>query len=449
MSGPSEPPTGWPGRALPTGAAGPSAATLRDGPVAAALGDAVREHWASIVALLIAQFQRPDLAEDAAAHAIETAATAWAADIPRSPGAWLLTTARRHAIDQLRREATIARKVPLLVVDDEMRARAAATQDPGAHLSDERLRLIFCCVDPAVGAADRVALTLRFVIGLPTAQIAQLLVAQEATLAARLTRAKKRLAAQRVAFTTPAPEVLDDRLDDVARVLYLLFTSGYQPSDGPSWLRVDLADEAIRLARELDRRLPGRGIVIALLALMLLQHSRRDARTDADGRIVLLADQDRSRWHRDEITEGVALLAGFATTATGTTPLAAELGWQAMIAAEHATAPTPRATRWPIIAAHYRRLDEHTGSPVVRLARAVAEAEAVGPEAGLAVLDGVDAALPRHHRVPAVRGELLARAGRSTEALAELRRALTLVTASAERDHLLRRIATIEAATHN
>ena len=403
-----------------------------------ALELAWREHWGRLVALLIGQTARPDLAEDAVAEAFAAAARTWpTSGVPASPGAWLLTAARRRAVDVLRSEAVHHRKQPLMVVDAELRAQAAAATDPGAHVADERLRLVLTCCHPALAPDARVLLTLRFVVGLDVADIAALLLLQEPTAAARLTRAKKRLAAAGIPFVTPPPDRIDERLDVAATVLYLVFTAGYHPGPRDRGLRVDLGDEAIRLARLLDGLLPGRPVVRALLALMLLQHSRREARLDDDGALVLLPDQDRSRWHRDEIGDGLAVLAGL-EPAGG---LAEEYRLQALVAAEHATAPTAAATRWDVIAEHYAALEAHTGSPVVRLARAVAVAEASGPEAGLRLLDGVDEALPHHHRPAAVRGELLLRLGEDAEAARAFGRALELVRSDAERVHLEGRLA--------
>lgn len=403
-----------------------------------ALELAWREHWGRLVALMVGQTARPDLAEDAVADAFAAAARTWpTAGVPANPGAWLLTAARRRAVDVLRSEAVHRRKEPLMVVDADLRAQAAATTDPGAHVADERLRLIFTCCHPALAPDTRVALTLRFVVGLDVPDLAALLLLQETTAAARLTRAKKRLATAGIPFVTPPPERLDERLDVVATVLYLVFTAGYHPGPRDRGLRVDLGDEAIRLVRLLDAQLPGRAVVRALLALLLLQHSRRDARLDADGEIVLLPDQDRSLWHRDEIAAGLEVLSALPPTSG----LAEEYRLQALVAAEHATAATAADTRWDVVAAHYAALEAHTGSPVVRLARAVAVAEAAGPAAGLALLDGLDEALPHHHRLPAVRGELLLRLGRRTEAAQAFGHALELVRSDTERRHLEARAA--------
>ncbi|MDM7829939.1 RNA polymerase sigma factor [Cellulomonas edaphi] len=433
--------------------------------VDAALAEAWRTSWSRLVGLLIGQYQRPDLAEDAVGDAFESAARHWPSDgVPTNTGAWLLTAARRRVLDRLRTEAVHRRKEPLMVVDDEMRAAAAAVVDPfdGAHVADEQLRLVFACCHPALAADDRVALTLRFVVGLSTTEIARLLLVQESAMAARLTRAKKRLASSGIPFAVPPADQLDTRLDAVATVLYLMFTSGYQPGSGPVTLRVDLGDEAIRLARQLSKLLPGRAVLSALLALLLLQHSRRDARLSPSGDLVLLPDQDRSRWHMEEVAEAVGLLAEpaplrlsgpapgplrgpasdeQAPSSAAVSQLAQEYRLQALIAAEHATAPSSADTRWDRICALYAALEELTGSPVVRLARAVAVAEAAGPAAGLALLEGLDDALPRHHRLPAVRAELLVRAGDPRRAATEYERALALVTSDAERVHLTTRLA--------
>ena len=291
-----------------------------------ALADAWQAHWSRLIGLLIGQFARPDLAEDAVSDAFESAARHWPVDgVPTNTGAWLLTAARRRVLDRLRSEAVQRKKEPLMVVDDEMRAAAAAVVDPGAHVADEQLRLIFACCHPAIAPDDRVALTLRFVVGLTTTEIGRLLLVQESTMAARLTRAKKRLASSGIPFATPAASRLDERLDVVATVVYLAFTSGYHPGVGDVPLRVDLGDEAIRLLRVLDSLLPDRAVVRSLLALLLLQHSRRDTRLDASGALILLPDQDRTRWHRDEITEGVVLLESLATPVGARSPIAATL----------------------------------------------------------------------------------------------------------------------------
>ena len=265
-------------------------------------------------------------------------------------------------------------------------------------------------------------------LGISTADIARLFLVSTPTMAARLTRARKNVA--RAAFTVPSGAELEARVDTAAQIAYLAFTAGYAPGSGADVVRADLAGEAVRLVRVLREVAPGRPELDALLALMLLQHARRDARVGPDGGLVLLPNQDRSRWRRDEITDAVGLLTPLADA------LPAPYLLQALIAAEHAIAPTAGDADWPRIAARYRELEELTGSPVVRLNRAVAVAEADGPLAGLALLEGLD--LPGH-RLPGARGELLLRAGRYDEARDAFDRAVGLCDHKAERHHLLTR----------
>jgi RNA polymerase sigma-70 factor (ECF subfamily) len=431
------------GRAPAVSPTPPDGVTDRLAGASAAVEALWRSDWSRLVALVIGQFARPDLAEDAVADAFAAAARTWPHDgVPTNPAAWVLTAARRRVLDALRSEAVHRRKEPLMVVDERVRQDAAAAVDPGAHLTDDTLRLLFSCCHPALAPEARVALTLRFVVGLGVPEIAQLLLVQETTLQARITRAKKRLAAAGIPFAPPPPDRIAERLGTVAVVLYLLFTAGYQPTRGAAPLRVDVAERAIALMRALDAAVPGNDLVHALLALMLLQHSRRDARTAAGGGLVLLADQDRTRWHTAEVTEALGLLDGVRPASRQ----AEEYRLQALVAAEHARAPSSAATRWDVVADLYARLEALTGSPVVRLARAVAVAEADGAEAGLALLDGLDEALPRSHRVPVVRGELLARTGAVVEAHTELSRALSRVTNDAEREHLRSRLAELDVA---
>lgn len=414
-----------------------------------------REEWGRLLALLVGRFRRLDLAEDALADAFEAAARSWRADgIPTNPAAWLLTSARRRALDRLRAEAVAARKVPMLVVDARTQEEAhRAMADPGdapAELADERLRLAFLCAHPALAPEAAAALTLRMVLGVSTADLARLFLVAEPTMAARLTRARKKLAVAGVSFALPAPERLASRVAVLGTVAYLAFTAGYAPGSGPDVVRVELAGEAIRLTRLLRSLLAsstGGAPVTAtgldpLLALMLLQHSRRDARVDADGDLVLLPAQDRGRWRSDEIAEGLGLLRMIEPSRLD--PQGYQLWLQAAIAAEHARATTPSATDWPRIAELYAALDRHTeGSPVVRLARAVAVAEANGPLAGLELLAGLDQALPSSHRVPGVRAELLMRAGRSAEATEAYAQAIALCGNDAERRHLAARRAAL------
>ena len=422
-----------------SGAAGTAGAAGAAGAFGQQLERAFRDQWGRLLALLVAQYRRLDLAEDGLAEAFEAAARRWPGDgVPANPPAWLLTTARRRVLDRLRAEAVAARKEPLLVVDEQTRQEASrAMADPGGIIADERLRLVFLCAHPSLAPESAAALSLRLVIGVPTADIARLFLVPEPTMAARLTRAKRRLAATGAPFSVP-PEgaARDARVGVVASVAYLAFTAGYAPGSGPDVTRTSLAGEGIRLTRVLRDLLPGEAALDALLALMLLQHSRRDARLGDDGLPVLLPDQDRARWHRDEVAEALELLAPLAHRHLE--GVAGEYLLQALIASEHAIALTPQDTRWDRIAARYAELEGLNGSPVVRLNRAVAVAEWEGPEAGLALLGGLDDELSYSHRLPAVRAELLGRAGDREGADAAYAIAIELCTNDAERALLTR-----------
>ena len=391
------------------------------------LGALWREEWGRLLALLVAQYQRLDLAEDGLADAFEAAARTWARDgVPDNPAAWLLTAARRRIIDRLRAETTAARKRPVLAVETSLQEEAQRVMaDAGEEVRDERLRLVLLCAHPTLAPESAAALTLRLVLGITTADIARLFLVSTPTMAARLTRARKRLAGQR--FDVPSGPELADRIGLAADIAYLAFTAAYAPASGHEVHRSELADEAIRLARVIREVAPPHTELDSLLALMLLQHSRRDARVDSDAALVLLADQDRSRWHRNEINEAIGLL----TPLTAAPPAPYLL--QALIAAEHAIAASSADTAWARIARHYGELEELTGSPVVRLNRAVAVAEAEGPQAGLGLLEGLD--LPGH-RLPGVRAELLLRAGRYDEARDAFDLALSRCDNEAERRHL-------------
>ncbi len=386
----------------------------------------------------MAQYRRLQLAEDALGDAFEAAARTWPnGGVPDNPAAWLLTAARRRAIDRLRAEAVAARRLPELAVEHELHEEVhRAMSDPAAisalgGLPDERLRLVLLCAHPSLPREAAAALTLRLVLGVPTPDIARLFLVSTPTMAARLTRARKRLAGAR--FDLPLGPDLEQRLEVVAEVAYLAFAAGYAPATGADVLRPELAGEAVRLVRVVRELLPGHDDLDALLALMLLQHSRRDARVD-DRRLVLLPDQDRTRWRAEEIDEAMTLLRPL-TTAPGSAYLL-----QALIAAEHAIAPTAEATDWVRITDRYAELEQLTRSPVVRLNRAVAVAYADGPLSGLALLGDLD--LPGH-RVPATRAELLARAGRVEEARAAYDDALARCGNEAEAAHLRERRAAL------
>jgi len=376
---------------------------------AAELEQVVREEWGRLVALLLVQFRRLDLVEDALGDAVEAASRTWPADgVPTNPPAWLMTAARRRVLDRLRTEDVARRKQPMLLVDAEHHQEGARTMaDAGSLVEDDVLRLVLMCAHPALAPEAASALSLRLVLGVPTADIARLFQVPEPTMAARITRAKKRIVGAGIPFSVPDADTLPDRLETVAQTAYLAFTAGYAPGTGPDLLRAEQSGEAIRLVRVVLGLRPEEPALVALLALMLLQHSRRDARV-GDGRLVLLADQDRSRWHHGEIAEATRLLARPRLTGP-LTPLAASYVLQARIAAEHATAPTAQDTRWDRVVGLYDVLLEVAPTPSARLARAVAVAEQHGPAAGLEALEGLE--VPESHRPAAVRAELLSRAG--------------------------------------
>jgi predicted RNA polymerase sigma factor len=421
--------------------------TYEDTQVESALTTVWRDEWGRLLALLVAQYRRLELAEDGLGDAFEAAARTWSRDgVPTNPAGWLLTAARRRVIDRIRAEEVVARKLPLLAVEADLQERAERVMADAGEVFDERLRLVLLCAHPALAPESAAALTLRLVLGVSTEDIARLFLVSTPTMAARLTRARKRLAG--ASFDLPAGDELVDRVATVATVAYLAFTAGYAPGSGADVLRADVAAEAIRLVRVLRSALTstvGDHLPVAaaaeldaLLALMLLQHARRDARVaDSAGTpaLVLLPDQDRSRWHQDEIAEALDLLTPHVLA-----PAAPYL-LEALIAAEHAVAADAGATDWPRIATRYAELEQLTSSPVVRLNRAVAVAEADGPLAGLALLEGLE--LPGH-RLPAARAELLVRAGRPGDARTCFARAIELCHNDAERAHLAARLAALD-----
>ncbi|RFU38039.1 RNA polymerase sigma factor [Actinomadura logoneensis] len=409
--------------------------------------DVFREEHGRLLAALARRFGDLDLAEEAAADALEAAVARWPVDgVPPNPGGWLMTTARRRAVDRLRRDRALAVRLAVLRVEAE---RAEPVPDPaagdasggGADFPDERLRLFFTCAHPALSADDRVALTLRFLGGLGTAEVARAFLVPPETMTKRLTRAKRKIAEARIPFRVPGPDELPDRLPAVLQALYSIFTEGYAASSGPGLQRVDLAEEAIRLARILHRLLAGRRETAGLLALMLLVHARRATRVGPDGTLALLDDQDRTAWDRGMIEEGRALTVA---ALTGGPP--GPYGVQAAIAALHAEADGVASTDWPQIVALYDVLLALAPSPVVALNRAVAVAMRDGPEAGLALLDDLrdEPRLRGHHPYQAVRADLLDRLGRLPEAASAYRAALELAGTEPERAHLRRRLADLE-----
>ncbi len=387
-------------------------------PVADVLEHAYRDEWSAVVATLARRLGDLQAAEDAAAEAFAAAATVWARDgTPPNPGGWLMTTAWRKAVDQLRRNRAVAVD-PQEVLDAGGLPESEAAA--GTVGGDDRLGLVFACCHPALALEVRVALTLRYVAGLTTRQIAAAFVLPEATLAQRLVRAKRKISESGIRFEVPGEDALAARLGGVRAVIYLVFNEGYAASGGERLIHADLCEEAIWLGRLLHRLLPDDTETAGLLALMLLHHSRAAARQDRGGEAVLLADQDRTRWDAALIAEGTAILdSAVARREPG--PYQVE----AAIAALHATAGSFEATDWPQIAALYGTLARLSPSPVVEVNRAVAVGLADGPQAGLAILEPVLAsgALTGYAPLHAAHADLLERAGRKAEAAAAWERA--------------------------
>jgi RNA polymerase sigma-70 factor (ECF subfamily) len=391
-----------------------------------------------VLAALIRVLRDFDLAEEVVQDAFAAALEQWQSDgVPEVPAAWLLRTARYKAIDRIRRHKVFTEKQAELTALAAVEADLAHDEDDPVPLEDDRLRLFFTCCHPALPLEAQVALTLRTVAGLTTEEVAAAFLVPVATMAQRLVRAKTKIRDARIPFRVPPEEILADRVEAVLAVVYLTFTEGYAATSGDEVIRRELCAEAIRLARLLAEMMPDRDDVKGLLALMLLQDSRRDARIGPDGDIVLLEDQDRARWDRAQIEEGLRLVP-LALRARPPNPYAL----QAAIAAVHAEATTKETTDWAQVAALYGVLGRVAPSPVVELNRAVAVAMAEGPEAGLALLDGVvaDGRLSEHHLLPAARADLLARLGRVSEAKVAYEQALTLVDNGAERRLLARKL---------
>ncbi|GAB2631409.1 DUF6596 domain-containing protein [Prescottella soli] len=403
-----------------------------------------REERGRLLAALVSRFGDLDLAEEVTSEAIESALRHWPVDgVPSKPGAWLLTTARRRAVDRLRRDQTLAARIAVLQVEAD-RADPAPPADVGGELPDERLQLFFTCAHPALPAEDRAALTLRCLAGLTTPEVARAFLVPTATMAKRIVRAKKRIRTNRIPFRVPGADELPQRLPGVLQVLYSIFTEGYAASEGARLQRLDVAEEAIRLTRVLHRLLPGEREVAGLLALMLLVHARRGARTGPGGELVLLGDQDRTDWDRAMIEEGGELVL---VALTGGPPGA--YGVQAAIAALHDEAADVASTDWPQIVALYDVLLRIVPSPVVAVNRAVAVAMRDGPEAGLALLDDLadEPRLRSHHPYAAARAELLIRLGRLPEAAEAYRCALDLAGTEPEREYLRRRLGEAEGGS--
>ena len=389
-----------------------------------------------VLATLIRVLGDFDLAEEALQDAFTAALAQWPRDgVPANPRAWLVSTGRFKAIDRLRRRARFDAALGELAARLDDQAPDPAGQDDQL-LEDDRLRLIFTCCHPALSPDAQVAMTLREVCGLTTEEVAHGFLTGPPTVAQRIVRAKAKIRAAGIPYAVPPPAELADRLEIVLQVVYLVFTQGYGPASGDAVVRPDLADEAIRLGRLVAELLP-EPEALGLLALLLLQDSRRAARATADGELVLLADQDRSRWDRARIAEGAALL-GRASSPGPVGPYTL----QAAIAAAHAEAPTAEATDWDRIVGLYDLLARADPSPVVELNRAVAVAMRDGPAAGLALIDALLAAgqLGGYHLAHAARADLLRRLGRPDDARAAYRRALDLTRQGPERRFLERRL---------
>ena len=403
----------------------------------AALSRVFTEEWGRLVARQIRLTGDWDLAEESVQDAFALALERWPRDgIPRAPAAWLTTTARNRALDVLRRrqvEAVKLRQSAQFADRLEESSPSTAIEDDSG-IVDDRLRLIFTCCHPALALDARIALTLRTLSGLTTTQIARAFLVSEATMAKRLTRAKSKIRNAGIPYRVPPAHLLPERTAGVMAVLYLMFNEGYAATEGDALIREGLCAEAIRLARVLARLMPGEPEADALLALMLLHHSRRDARTSPSGEIVTLEHQDRASWDRVAIEEAVALIAA----RDDEIPQSGPYRLQAAIATCHATAVHAAETDWAQIARLYGQLHEIAPSPVIELNHAVAVAMAYGPAAGLALTDRLvaDAVLEGYHLLPAVRADLLRRMGRLEEAHAAYQQALALTGTTAERRYL-------------
>jgi RNA polymerase sigma-70 factor (ECF subfamily) len=425
--------------------------------VRAAVAAAYRSEWAFVLAATARTAGDLDLAEECTAEAFSIALVSWARDgIPRSPGAWLTTTARRRAIDQLRRERTLRQKLPLLIDPETGTSYDARPPDPLEELdarpgdgpgggedeviTDDRLRLVFTCCHPALAREAQVALTLRLVCGLTTAEIAGAFLVSEPTMAARVTRAKKKIAAAHIPYRVPGEAELPERLDAVLTVVHLLFTTGHTDPGGDGLVRPDLVERAVGLGRLLVSLMPDEREAVGLLALMLLTDARQAARVDGSGQLVLLEDQDRSTWDRAEVAQGQQLVL---QALRGGRP--GRFALQAAIAGLHGEAASWDQTDWAQIVVFYDLLLRVWPSPVVALNRAVAVAMLQGPRAGLDALAEIerDGRLAAYRYLPATKADLLRRLGRLEESAEQYRAAIELAGNDAEREFLLARLATL------
>ncbi|WP_405467919.1 RNA polymerase sigma factor [Streptomyces canus] len=416
--------------------------------VETAVADAHRQGWALVLAATARVARDLDLAEECVQEAYAAALASWASDgIPNNPAAWLTTAAKRRAMDAVRREQTFRSKLPLLVVPEETKDEVALAEpvpvEPGDLVPDERLRLIFMCCHPALAQEAQLALTLRLVCGVTTADIARAFLVSEPTMAARMTRAKKKVSAARIPFRLPGAAELPDRLRAVLGVIHLLFTAGHTAPSGASLVRTDLVDQSLRLARMLRELMPDERDVRGLLALLLVTDARRATRVDVDGRLLRLEDQDRSLWDRSAMAEAHDLIVdGLRGGRPGRYVL------QAAIASLYAEAPSYDQTDWPQIVTLYDELVSVWPSPVVALNRTVAVSMVAGPEQALKQVAALekDGRLTRCQYLPAIKADLLQRLGRSEDASIAYCQALELTGNDTERAFLAERLAGLHRA---